>query len=70
MFQFEIKETHYVERFKKYFNARLNISKMYEILHTDHPEIRIKLSSTFTTHSLKKISIFHLDDHKLTFVAV
>lgn len=45
--KFEVRETHYGSRKKQYLDAQLNISKMYEMFQTDHPELRDKVKYSF-----------------------
>lgn len=45
--RFEVKETHYGGKPKKYLDARLNISKMYDMFQTEHPELNEKMKYNF-----------------------
>lgn len=45
--QFEVKETHYGGKPKHYLDARLNISKMYDLFLTKHQEMKDKVKYNF-----------------------
>lgn len=45
--RFDVRETHYGTKKKKYLDAKPNITKMYEMFQIDHPELKDKVKYSF-----------------------
>lgn len=58
--RFEVDKTHYGGKLKTVLDARMDISKMWDLFQVEHLRKEMKLGTTFTSRTSNKIFIFFL----------